>query len=158
MTEVPNPMTGVPPSDQGLNIDLRGLMEEGIIAFGASKDAALVRIHAERLHQLSSVALNSGLLGTSEVGTIPSIDTYFLILDMNGLLPEKRPSLNGRNRVYLFREDVGEFLEFCMRNFEVVFWSCCNQRSLKAMFQALKNVCNRNCWREVQRCRSYDQE
>ena len=158
MTEVPNPVTSVPPSQQGQNVDLRGLMEEGIFASGASKDATPVRVDAGRLHQLSSVALNSGLLGTSEVGTTSSIDTYFLILDMNGLLLEKRPSLNGRDHVYSFREDVGEFLEFCMKNFEVVFWSCCNKRNLKAMFQALKNVCSRNCWREVQRCRSYDQE
>ena len=103
-------------------------MEEGILAFGASKDAAPVRVNARQLHQLSSVALNSGLLGTSEVGTTSSIDTYFLILDMNGLLLEMRPSLNGRDRVYSFREDVGEFLEFCMKNFEVVFWSCYNGR------------------------------
>ena len=134
MTKVPNPVTGVPPSEQGLNLDLRGLMEEGIIASGVSKDAAPVRIDVERLHQLFSIALNSGLLGTSEVGTTLSIDTYFLILDMNGLLLEKRSSLNDRNNVYSFREDVGEFLEFCMKNFEVVFWSCCNQRNLKAMF------------------------
>ena len=149
MTEVLNPVTRVPPSEQGLNVDLRKLMEEGNIASEASKDAAPVRINAKWLHQLSSVALISGLLGTSKVGTTPSINSYFLILDMNGLLLEKRPSLNGRDRVYSFRKDVGEFLEFCIRNFEVVFWSCCNQRNLKAMFQALKNVCSRNCWREV---------
>ena len=108
-------------------------MEEGNCASGASKDATPIRIDA-------------------------SIDSSFLILDMNGLLLEKRASLNGRDRVYSFLEDVGQFLEFCMRNFEVVFWSCCNHRNLKAMFQALKNVCNRNCWKEVQRCRSLDQE
>ena len=158
MTEVPNPVTGVPPSQQGQNVDLRGLVEDGILASGASKDATPVRVDVGRLDQLSSVALNSGLLGTSEVGTTSSIDTYFLILDMNGLLLEKKPSLNGRNHVYSFREDIGEFLEFCMKNFEVVFWSCYNQKNLKAMFQALKNVCSRNCWRDVQRCRSYDQE
>ena len=45
-----------------------------------------------------------------------------------------------------------------MKNFEVVFWSYCYQRNLKAMFQALKNVCSRNCMREVQRCRAFDQE
>ena len=121
MTKVSNHVTGVPPSEQGLNLDLRELMEEGNIASGASKDAAPVRIDAEQLHQLSSVALNSGLLGTTEVGTTPSIDSYFLILSMNGLLLEKRPSLNGYDHIYLFREDVREFLEFCMRNFEVVF-------------------------------------
>ena len=96
-------------------------MEDGILASGASKDAAPVKVDAGRLDQLSSVALNSVLLGTSEVGTTSSIDTYFLILDMNEFLLEKKPSLNGRDRVYSFREDVGEFLEFCMKNFEVVF-------------------------------------
>ena len=158
MTEIPNLVSGVLPSQQGQNVDLRGLVEDGILASGVSKDAAPVRVDAGRFDQLSSVALNSELLGTSEVGTTSSIDTYFLILDINGLLLEKKPSLNGRDRVYSFREDVGEFLEFCMKNFEVLFWSCCNQRNLKAMFQALKNVCSRNCWRDVQRCRSYDQE
>ena len=39
-----------------------------------------------------------------------------------------------------------------------MYTPCCNQRNLKAMFQALKNVCSRNCWREVQRCHSYAQE
>ena len=126
MTEVPNPVTGVPPSQQGQNVDLRGLVEDGILASGASKDATPVRVDAGQLDQLSLVVMNSGLLGTSEVGTTSSIDTYFLILDMNGLLLEKKPSLNGRDRVYSFREDVEEFLEFCMKNFEVVFWSCCN--------------------------------
>ena len=124
-------------------------MEEGNRASGASKDATLIRIDAERLHQLSLVALNSELFGTTEVGIIPPINSYFLILDMNGLLLEKRASLNGCDHIYSFREDVGEFLKFCMRNFEVVFWSCCNQRNLKAMFQALKNVCSRNCMKEV---------
>ena len=158
MTEIPNPMTEMPPSEQGQNLDLQELMEEANCASGASKDTAPIRIDVKRLHQLSSVALNSNICGSPEVGTTLPIDSYFLILDMNGLLLEKRPSLNGRNRVYSFRKDVGEFLEFCTRNFEVVFWSCCNQRNLKAMFQALKNVCCRNCTREVQRCRAFDQD
>ena len=149
-------MTEVPPSEQGPNLDLRELKKEDNHAFGATENAALVRFNAERFHQLSLVALNFEILGTTEVGTTLPIDSYFLILDMNGLLLEKWPSLNGRDRVYSFRKDVGEFLEFCKRNFEVVFWSCYNQRNLKSMFQALKNVCTRNCIRKVQRCRSFD--
>ena len=46
MTEVPNPVRGVPPSEQGLNLDLQELMDEGNIASGASKDVAPVRINA----------------------------------------------------------------------------------------------------------------
>ena len=127
MIKVPNPVTEVPPSEQGPNVDLQELMEEGTNhASRASKDVALVRTDVEQLHQLSSVALSSEILGTTEVGTTLPVNSYFLILDMNGLLLEKRPSLNGRDCIYSFREDVGEFLEFCMRNFEVVFWSCCN--------------------------------
>ena len=122
MTEVSNLVTKVPPSEHGPNVHLQELMEEGTnSASGVSKDVAPVRIDAERLHQLSLVAVNSKLLGTTEVETTPLVNSYFLILDMNELLLEKRPSVNGRNRVYSFTEDVGEFLEFCMRNFEVVF-------------------------------------
>ena len=95
-------------------------------------------------------------LGSLEVGPILFLDSYFVILDMNGLLLEKKPSLNGYICVYSFRKDVVEFLEFCMKNFEVVFWSCYNERNLKAMFQALKNVCSKNCMKEVQRCRMFD--
>ena len=134
------------------------MMEEANLASRAPMDTTQERINAERLVQLSSIALNSDICGSLEVGMTTLIDSYFVILDMNGLILEKRPSLNGRDRVYSFREDVGEFLEFCMRNFEVVFWSYCNQRNLKAMFQALKNVCSRNCSKEIQRCRMFDQD
>ena len=65
-----------------------------------------VRINAEQLHHLSLVALDSNICGSTEVGTTPPIDSCFLILDMNGLLLEKRPSLNGTDCVYRFREDV----------------------------------------------------
>ena len=123
----------VPPPEQG-QMDLQLMMEEANLAPGAPMDIALDRMDTERLVQLSLVVLNSDFSGSPEVGTIPFVESYFVILDMNGLLLEKRPSINGHDRVYSFREDVGEFLEFCMRNFEVVFWSCCNQRNLKAIF------------------------
>ena len=44
-----------------------------------------------------------------------------------------------------------------MKSFEVVFQSYCNQRNLKAMFEALKNVCSRNCMKQVHRCRMFNQ-
>ena len=78
-------------------------------------------VDAQWLVQLSLHALTSKFLGSPEVGLIPFPDSYFVILDMNGLLLEKRPSLNGRNRLSSFRKDIGEFLEFCMKSFEVVF-------------------------------------
>ena len=76
---------------------------------------------AQWLVQLSSLALASKFRGSLEVGPTPFTDSYFLILDMNGLLLEKRPSLNGRDRLYTLREDVGEFLKFCLKSFEVAF-------------------------------------
>ena len=84
--------------------------------------------------KLSLLALEGEFRGSPEVGPTPCPDSYFLILDMNGLLLEKRPSLNGRNRLYTLREDVGEFPEFCVKSIKVGFWSCCNQKNLKSMF------------------------
>ena len=91
--------------------------------------------------QLSAVALGSELRGNPKVGPTPFPDSYFLILDMNGLLLEKKPSLNGRDRLYTLRKDVEELLEFCFKSFEVAFWSCCNQKNLKSMIQSLKRAC-----------------
>ena len=55
------------------------------------------------------------------------------------------PPLLGRQQLYSFKEDDGEFLEFCIRNFEVVFWSSCNLRNLRALFQALRYVYSKKC-------------
>ena len=60
------------------------------------------KIDVERLVQLSSVALNSNICGSPEVGMTTLVNSYFVILDMNGLLLEKRPSMNGCDRVYSF--------------------------------------------------------
>ena len=74
-------------------------------------------IDTQRLVQLSSLALTSRFLGSSEVGLTLFPESYFVILDMNGLLLEKKPSSNGCDRLYTFKEDVGEFLEFCVKRF-----------------------------------------
>ena len=108
--------------------------------------------------ELSAVALASELHGSPEVGPIPFPNSYFLILDVNGLLLEKRPSPNGRDRLYTLREDVGEFLEFCFKSFEVAFWSCCNQKNLKSMIQSLKRACTPSLIQQFLRCRTFDQD
>ena len=113
---------------------------------------------AQRLLQLSLLALEGELRGSSEVGPISYPDSYFLILDMNGLLLEKRPSSNGRDRLYTLREDIGEFLEFCVKSFKVALWSCCNQKNLKSIFQRLKHVCTPSLSKQLQRCRTFDQD
>ena len=77
---------------------------------------------------------------------------------MNGLLLEKRPLSNGRDRLYTLREDVGEFLEFYVKSFEVAFCSCCNEKNLKSMFQSLKHACTTSLSKQLQRCRTFDQD
>ena len=113
-------------SSQGEEPENRLLMEEASLAFALGLPSQAGADSAQRLVELSAVALASELRGSSEVGPTPFPDSYFLILDMNGLLLEKRPSPNGRDRLYTLREDIGEFLEFCFKSFEVAFWSCCN--------------------------------
>ena len=119
---------GVPPS-QGEKPENRLLMEEASLAIALGLTSQVGADSAQRLVQLSAVALSSKLHGSPEVGPTPFPDSYFLILDMNGLLLEKRPSPNGQDRLYTLREDVGEFLEFCFKSFEVAFWSCCNLKN-----------------------------
>ena len=128
-------------SSQGEEPENRLLMEEASLASALGLPSQAGAHRAQRLVELSVVALATESCGSPEVGPTPFPDSYFLILDMNGLLLEKRPSPNGRDRLYTFREDVGEVLEFCFKSFEVAFWSCCNQKNLKSMIQSLKRAC-----------------
>ena len=134
-------MIMVEPPSQGEQPENRLLMEEASLAFALGLHSQADADSAQQLVQLSSIALASEFRGSSKVGPTPFPDSYFLILDMNGLLLEKRPSSNGRDRLYTLKEDVGEFLKFCLKSFEVAFWSCCNQKNLKSMLQSLKHVC-----------------
>ena len=133
-------------------------MEEVSLASALGLHSKVDAESAQQLLQLSSLTLEGDSRGSLEVGLIPYLDSYFLILDMNGLLLEKRPLLNGRDRLYTLREDVGEFLEFCVKSFEVAFWSCCNKKNLKSMFQSLKYVCTPSLSKQLQRCRTFDQD
>ena len=117
------------------------MMEEVSLASALGLHSEAEAESAHRLLQLSAVALDGESHGSQEVGPTPYPDSYYLILDMNGLLLEKRPSSNGHDRLYALREDVGEFLEFRVKSFEVAFWSCCNEKNLKSMFQSLKHAC-----------------
>ena len=109
-------------------------MEEVSLASALDLHSEVDAESAQWLVQLSSLALAGELYGSSEVGPTPYPNSYFLVLDMNGLLLEKKPSSNGRDRLYTLRKDVGESLKFCMKSFEVAFWSCYNQKNLKSMF------------------------
>ena len=133
-------------------------MEEASLASALGLDSEADAEIARRLVQLQAGALQGKSLGSLEVGPTAYPDSYYLILDMNGLLLEKRPSLNGRDRLYTLRKDVGEFLEFCVKSFEVAFWSCCNEKNLKSMFQSLKHACTPSLSKQLQRCRTFDQD
>ena len=141
---------------QGEQPNNRLLMEEASLAFALDLTSQAGADSAQRLVQLSTVALASEFYGSPEVGPTPFPDSYFLILDMNGLLLEKKPSPNGWDRLYRLREDVKEFLEFCFKSFEVAFWSCCNQKNLKSMIQSLKRVCTPSLTQQLLRCRTFD--
>ena len=147
----------VPPS-QGEQLENHLLMEEASFASALGLHSQADADSAQRLVQLSSIALASKFRGCLEVGSTPFSNSYFLILDMNGLLLEKRPSRNGRDRLYILREDVREFLEFCLKSFEVAFWSCYNQKNLKSMLQSHKRVCTPSLTQQLQRCHTFDQD
>ena len=133
-------------------------MEEASLASALGLDSESDAETARRLVQLQAGALQGESLGSQEVGPTVDPDSYYLILDMNGLLLEKRPSSNGRDRLYTLREDVEEFLEFCVKSFEVAFWSCCKEKNLKSMFQSLKRACTPSLSKQLQRCRTFDQD
>ena len=133
-------------------------MEEASLASALGLPSLAGADGAQPLQELSAVALASEFRRSPKVGPTHYPDSYFLILDMNGLLLEKRPSPNGQDRLYTLREDVGEFLEFYFKNFEVAFWSCCNQKNLKSMIQSLKRACTPSLAQQLQRCPTFDQD
>ena len=64
-------------------------MEEASLASTLGLHSEADAKSAQQLVQLSSLALAGELSESSEVGPILYPDSYFLILDMNGLLLEK---------------------------------------------------------------------
>ena len=78
-------------------------MEEASLASALGLQSEVDAVSAQRLVQLSSLALASKLHGSPKVGPTPYLESYFIILDMNELLLEKKPSTNGRNMFYTFR-------------------------------------------------------
>ena len=45
-----------------------------------------------------------------------------------------------------------------MKSFKVAFWLCCNEKNLKSMFQSLKRACTPSLSKQLQRCRTFDQD
>ena len=82
MTELPNLVPELPPSEEG-HVDLQLLMEEANLAMALREKSMPNRVDADRLIQLSLVALTIDFLGNSEVGPTSFLNSYFIILDMN---------------------------------------------------------------------------
>ena len=116
---LPNPVEKVPPPEKG-HVEDRLMMEDLELALALGHKSVAVPIDAEWLVELSFLAFTNKFLGSPEVGSTPFLDSYCVVLNMNGILLEKRSLLNVRDHIYSFREDIGEFLEFCMR---VLRWS-----------------------------------
>ena len=77
---------------------------------------------------------------------------YFLLLEIDGLLMWQffghvgplRNSLGltvQRKMHYFLRPGLKEFLEFCLINFEVIFWTTANTKMLEPQYQKLLEVC-----------------
>ena len=54
-----------------------------------------------------------------QVGDISALKNNFLVIEPKGLILDKKLELNG-DRVIKFRAFTGRFLEFCVKNFNVV--------------------------------------
>jgi hypothetical protein len=67
----------------------------------------------------------------------PRITKYFLLLDLNGLLIASDESGKGWPKPLVVRDGVGAFLQFCLENFEVSFWSCCWIRRMGELLAVL---------------------
>ena len=80
------------------------MMEEVSFALALGLHSEADTETAQRLLQLSLAALEGKLRRSQEVGLIPYPDSYYFILDMNGLLLEKKPSSNGRDKLYTPRK------------------------------------------------------
>ena len=73
-------------SSQGEEPENRLLMEEASLMFALGLPSQAGADSAQRLVELSAVALAFEFRGSPEVGPTPFLDSYFLILDMNGFL------------------------------------------------------------------------
>ena len=66
---------------------------------------------------------------------------YFLVLDINGLLLVQ--TKQGTRWNTKLRPGLEKFLEFCLDNFEVVFWSCVQEKRFQILWKALQQRCPR---------------
>jgi hypothetical protein len=83
----------------------------------------------------------------------PQITKYFLLLDLNGLLIASDESDKGWPKPLVVWDGVGAFLQFCLENFEVSFWSCCRIRRMGELLVVLQ----KHCPVTLEYCKLFDQ-
>ena len=77
---------------------------------------------------------------------------YFLLLEIDGLLMwqwfgqsgplrDSRGLIVQREMHYFLRPGLKEFLEFCLVNFEVIFWTTAESRTLAPQYERLLEAC-----------------
>ena len=78
---------------------------------------------------------------------------YFLLLEIDGLLMwqwfgqsgplrDSRGLIVQREMHYFLRPGLKEFLEFCLVNFEVIFWTTVESRTLAPQYERLLEACS----------------
>ena len=112
----------------------------------------VVLIHARGTNCSSFVsrADRSPLLPPLQIADFPRVDslaeptlspgtwpTFFLVLDMNGLLCDSDSGGAGDIR---WRNNLRSFLNFCFAQFEVVFWSACGKKKLARYKNGLQDI------------------
>ena len=105
------------------------------------------------------------LAGSSQIACVPSSSDaipgigiqvwrtqYFLLLEIDGFLMWQwfgqsgplRDSLRltvQKKMHYFLRPGLKEFLEFCLINFEIIFWTTADSTTLEPKYQKLLEVC-----------------
>ena len=97
-------------------------------------------------------------MGPSSTNVIANMGTqvlrpqYFLLLEIDGFLMWQRFGHYGplkdhlrlmvREKLHYFlRPGLKEFLEFCLNNFEVMFWTTAEDRTLEPQYEQLLKAC-----------------
>ena len=100
--------------------------------------------------QLASAPSSADVM--SSVGIQVRRTSYFLLLEIDGLLMWQLYGQIGplRNSLrltvqskmhYFLRPGLKEFLEFCLINFEVIFWSTVDDITLESQYEKLLQAC-----------------
>ena len=142
---------------------LKIVANRGILSSGSQREG-------EQSNDMGAPVLASGeevaqLAGSSQLASAPSSadamsgvgiqvrrTRYFLLIEIHGLLMwqwfgqsgplrDSRGLTVQREMHYFLRPGFKEFLEFCLVNFEVIFWTTAESRTLAPQYERLLEAC-----------------